>query len=331
MSIIMRIIEHSHCWLLALAIAVLAHFTLGSAHAGLLYHDSFDYPATPATQKLAGNTNAEYGKTWTLATLSNGVESPNNFNMMAGSLTADGFSEPAAGSNSVNVLRGTGGIGLNAIVRVDIPGEPITSGSVFFSMLIKASTWANLTYAQSTTAPNLVHTGVGNGTAASPAGFAYQLKTLRYTDPSITGNQPQQYHLGVIKNGASGEQGAPRAWDMSQTFGVNETVFVVGEYRFNSASTTDDEARLWINPTPRDTSGYNSPDVVSPVGMNDVNPPAIRSFYFAANTFTPGNFQVDELRIGNTFASVLNVPEPASISYLVLGLLCGGIRRRAGR
>ena len=192
---------------------------ISPASAALLYYDGFEYPSTPSPQQLIGKTNVEYSKIWSQPALPNN----NRQTIMGGNLTYEGFPDPAPGSNSV--LNPRGSVTQNGLARVDIPGAPYTSGSLYFSMLLKATTWANLNYALSTNEANKgggwlggFHYGQGTENATTVPPFAYQLKTLRFADPSLDplANQPQRYHLGVVKSAASGVNG-PRSWDLTGT------------------------------------------------------------------------------------------------------------------
>ena len=96
----------------------------------------------------------------------------------------------------------------------------------------------------------------------------------------------------------------------TNVYGVGQTIFVVGAYTFNSGSTTDDVANLWINPD-RSTFGSATTPVptLTTTSGGDISSGTIASFVFfrrgsGNSTLEPATMTADELRIGTNWASV---------------------------
>jgi hypothetical protein len=92
-------------------------------------------------------------------------------------------------------------------------------------------------------------------------------------------------------------------------FNLNETIFLVGSYAFNSTSSTDDVSQLWINPDPSDFGSSVPPGgALFAAAGPDINANQIASFVFLqaglGSTNEPATIIADELRIGTTWASV---------------------------
>ncbi len=149
-----------------------------------------------------------------------------------------------------------------------------------------------------------------------------------------TGNQPGTPSIigaGVLTHAAGNgfEVGLKKAssgsvYDSSQSFTTNDTIFVVGSYTINTATTNDDVANLWINPAPSafSTDSPPAPTLISNSG-NDISANQIASFVFFRRGNTTLNLQpaamlADELRIGPSWASVTpNVPPAVPPTLLV--------------
>jgi hypothetical protein len=106
------------------------------------------------------------------------------------------------------------------------------------------------------------------------------------------------FNVGLAKAGGT------LSWDTSVDQ-ANDTLFVVGEYTFNSATTNDDVVYLWINPPSANfgTADLPPPTLTTSVG-NDISAGSIRSFMLRDAVSTQPVAIVDELRIGTSWASV---------------------------
>jgi hypothetical protein len=150
--------------------------------------------------------------------------------------------------------------------------------------------------------------GVGAGMTGANV-YAGQLRARREVD--VNGVQSGKYQLGFMKNNLSGNVAT---WDITQSFAVDDLLLIVGEYQFNADgdenTVTDDAVRLWINPIPGEAAPVENVfsntgfDVSTSGGASQSNAAA---FYIQTRTSSPpqvGAFELDELRIGTTYASV---------------------------
>ena len=121
------------------------------------------------------------------------------------------------------------------------------------------------------------------------------------------------FNLGVGKNTTTASD-----WVWSTNlFLLNETVFLVGSYTFNTGSAYDDVAMLWLNPNAQDFAPNSAPPpTLSATAGADIGANQIASFVLLQqglnSTNQPGAMTVDELRIGSSWASVTPsaIPEP---------------------
>jgi len=87
-------------------------------------------------------------------------------------------------------------------------------------------------------------------------------------------------------------------------FTTNDTIFLVGSYKFNSGSTNDDVSQLWINPAPWSFGAALPPPAIltNSVGT-DLS--QIASFVlFNRNSAEPAGIIADDVRFGSSWASV---------------------------
>jgi len=100
------------------------------------------------------------------------------------------------------------------------------------------------------------------------------------------------------------------------TYNLNETLFIVGSYEFVSG-TGNDISRIWINPSSTDFSALSAPTAtITATGGTDLT--GVRGFLLRGANGSPSG-QMDELRIGTSWADVTPVPEPSSSMLMVLG------------
>jgi len=104
-----------------------------------------------------------------------------------------------------------------------------------------------------------------------------------------------------------------------RVYTTNDTLFLVGCYSFNPGSTTNDVSELWVNP-PVATFGVATPPpaTLTSTVSNDLS--QIASFVlFNRNAAEPAQIIADEIRIGQSWASVTQpaaVISPPSINTL---------------
>src|SRR5439155_26571886 len=166
------------------------------------------------------------------------------------------------------------------------------SGTLFYSFLIKVQDLTGL----STTGSHLA--GFNNS-----IGPQTQIPTAIGTRLLLRRTGTGGFNLGLSK---ASTNTLDWTWSPAE-FQTNQTVFVVGSYTINSANTSDDVAKLWINPDPNDFGSTNpvSTPLIATSG-SDIPANQIASFVFFQRTggVQPALTIADELRIGRTFADV---------------------------
>ncbi len=240
-----------------------------------LAFDAFNYPVGT---NLIGQTSPD-GHSWTAAGSGAGV------NMIAaGNLNWPGLS-PSAG-NCVQY-----GVSSGPSARFNFGA--VTAGTVYYSFLLKVTDLGAL------------GTGGGffaafNNATGTQAGTPTTIAAGAQTRLSGSG-----YNVGLKKAGSGS------VFDTT-TFNVGDTVFLVGAYTFNTGSTTDDVAAMWINPPSANFGKLNAPTPsLTSTGTADLSasPLQIASFVLfrrgdGSATLQPAAMLTDELRIGTSWASV---------------------------
>jgi hypothetical protein len=274
------------------------------AEAALLY-DPFDYTVGADLTNQTPNGGATLWQV--MGTGGSGGTDP--ITIASGSLSVAGLA-PSNG-NSITY----GGLGLTNRIPL---GQTFTSGTLYYSFAFKV---------------------LDLGTLDTLGGF---LAGFNNATGNVS-NQPTQIGGRVVTrlNGAGFQVGVDKSSGMPasfvvdpRVFNVGDTIFVVGSYTFNSGSSTDDEARLWINPDPSTFGLPIAPGTfLSSTAGTDVGGATtqqIQSFLFRQGNASavPGALVADELRVDMTWAGV-TVPEPSSI--LCLALAGGGLIARRRR
>ncbi|MGZ4960949.1 MAG: hypothetical protein ACXWC8_00200 [Limisphaerales bacterium] len=238
-------------------------------------YEPFDYSAGV---NLIGNTNAN-GLVWTAAGPAGAQVTVTSGNLNVFNLS------PSTG-NSVQINAATG-----PCARLGTEFT-ITSGTFMYSFAFRVANLAGL----STTGGYLAGFNNSRGTQSGTPGVAGCQLLLRSVDAN-------NFNIGLSKASTTA---ADQVWS-SQTFTTNDTIFVVGSYAFNSGNTSDDIAKLWINPGPDDFGSTNpiSTPLVASTGT-DISANQIASFVFFQRTggVQPTLTLTDELRLGRTFADV---------------------------
>jgi hypothetical protein len=200
----------------------------------------------------------------------------------AGSLSTDGL----ASSIGNRVTWGSASMSL----RLPL-GTNMTSGVIYFSCLMRVDTLGTAM--------------TGSGTLA---GFASGTTTLFGTKVNIQTNSGGGFQLGTSKYTGT----TFGAW-ATNIFHDGDTIFIVGRYTFNGATSTDDTCDLWLNP-PSTSFGGSVPPTPSVAGVgaggNDITP--IDRFFLrgGGSTTTPVKTTADEVRLGLAWADVTTPLKP---------------------
>ncbi len=257
---------------------------------------AFD-PFTPATTTyspgapLIAQTNA-VGQGWTQA----GPTNANQPVVQSGSLIFGGLA--ASSGNSVRF----GGNGISARFNL---GTNSASGTWYYSFVTRI---ADIT--------GLSSGGVFWAAFNNSAGFQNTTPTIvgtRVLTRSATGG----FNIGLDKSSGS----AASFVFATNTFTTNDTIFIVGSYTFNSATTSDDLSQLWVNP-PASTFGLAAapPATLTNSSGNDIS--QIASFVlFNRNAAEPAVIIADDVRVGTSWASVTPPAESSSVPALSISVL----------
>jgi hypothetical protein len=236
---------------------------------------------------LAGQTNAG-GQYWTQA-----GPSGNQPIIQAGSLAVGGLNGPSG--NSVKF----GGNGMSARFNL---GTATTNGTLFYSFVVRLADISTL-----------------NSSGVFWAGFNNSSGTQATTPNTVgtrlvTRSASGGFNLGLDKS--SGQVGS-FAFSL-QVFTTNDVIFLVASYTFNAATTNDDIAQLWINPSASTFGSANppTPTLTSTAG-NDLG--QLASFVlFNRSGAEPAVIFADELRVGASWASVTPAAEGGATPELSL-------------
>ena len=259
-------------------------FTAIAASAYPLY-EPFNYDPSVNTN-LIGQTNPD-GQTWVQA--GPALALTNQPFISLGSLSYPGLAPSIGNSASANGLTGTtASPGLAA--RFPVP--TVTSGTLYFSFLCKLTDltglstsgvfWAafNNSSGSQLTVPTVVTTRVVTKTNAAVAGG---------------------FFIGLDKSSAT-----PSGFVFATNQCVlNQTIFIVGSYTFNSSGTADDVSQLWVDPD-ASTFGAATAPTNAIVNSNGGDIAQIASFclFLDRNNGQPRGITMDELIISTNWADV---------------------------
>ncbi len=252
---------------------------------------------------------------WTASTVT-GTEPQ----VVSGSLSYPDYTGALAPTgNSLNIISNPAANSTLKPERVDLQSAGLPNAStLFYSMLVQVT---DITSLAST---GVFVAGFNNSPGSNTANVTQagaRLSFIRDTNTSTT------FHFG-IRNDITSSGTSPNNFETTQR-NVGETYLVVAEYEYNTGSSTDDVAHLWVDPASASLGGASAPsgDITSTGG--DISQLQLQSFFFRPIATGPRSTTFDELRVGTTWASVTSVPEPASIGLLGLGTFAAiGSRRK---
>ena len=294
------------------------------SHAALEFYESFNYPTAGVQLSSAGSPS------WGLYT-GGGVDPK----IAAGSLSYPGL-VTSAGDNSLT-YDGLGGTATGLASRNLSQTYNIGNVStLYYSLTFKVTAISATDWGGSAANYNAGSFMAGfsqklsNGTALTQPDVGAPL-LIRTGNPANTGgtaNGFQQYQLGTGITASTTTSPTSRVFDGANNYNIGDTLFLVLSYTFG-AGTADDVAKLYVNPTPGSLEGANTP-VVSATAFTDIANNQIQSFFLRNNSVEPQSTVIDDLRVGTTWSDVTPapVPEPSSISILILGLTGALIRRK---
>jgi hypothetical protein len=332
-----------------------------AAHATLRLYDPFEYPATPASP-ATGDRGLD-GTVGTIVTAGGYPTGPldpgttqwfptnaqtTNYFVGAGGgvgSASGSLSYPGLPASIGNSASHTGGIGHSP--RRGFYGAPDFDASGNATGLISSTSDGSLFYSF------LLRLDALPGTTPDPTsgGIGAMVTYLNLTQGYGTGNpsaNPASVWVrndgaGGFKVGVSKGQFTPPNAEQygAASYAVGSTLLVVAEYDFvanvnPNVREGNDVCRLWVNPT---SLGGVSPLVADAVatGANsglDIGlgppPPPIQSVGIRRQHANLPALTIDELRVGDTYADVTPVPEPA-IGIAALGICAAGVGRRRGR
>ena len=111
---------------------------------------------------------------------------------------------------------------------------------------------------------------------------------------------------------------APTSNYAAPTYNLNDTIFIVGSYEF-VGGTLNDVSKLWINPSSTNFGALSAPTAtITATAGAAADLTGVNGFLLRGASGSPSG-QMDELKIGTTWADVTPVPEPSSGALLVLG------------
>ena len=237
---------------------------------------------------LTGQTNAQ-GFPWYVAGTSATGPQPL---ICAGSLSVPGLA--VASGNSV-IYGNTSPAG--AAPRMNL-GATYSAGTLYYSCAFLISNLANL-------GTGLTLLAGFNNSAGQQSG-----QPTVYGAWLVVRRSGSGYNIGLNK--ADG-LAADTSWDTAVHL-PGDTLFIVGSYTLNTGTTDDDTSALWINPPYASFGTATAPaPTLTAFAGNDISAGVIRSFLLRDAVSTEPVVVIDELRLGDSWASVTPpAPVPAS-------------------
>jgi hypothetical protein len=269
-------------------------------------YEGFQYNTGP----LLGQTNPSTGNNWLRAGASAG---PTAINVVSNSLNGPaGY--PASAGNSIAMT----GVGDNSgsTERLALPST-INSGTVYYSFLLRTDSLSGSNNTIGGFFITMNNTGNSSQTTNPSVAPARVQGRIDPTDGT-------RYDLGIFNVAATA---GASSWSSGLT--VDSTVhLIVCGYTFNTGSTTDDVASMWIDPDPSTFGAATPPAPTVTATGGDVASPGISSILLRQSPAPM--MTLDELRLDTSWAGVTTVPEPATASLILAGTV-GLLARRRSR
>lgn len=286
--------------------------------AELSFYDPFDYAGDGSS--LSGQTNLSYSPNQTWVRGGSGANDPKT---TAGNLSYPGIA--ASTGNSILLNNTASG---STLSRVDMqphvgPADGDPAVNVYYSMILRVTDMTGLS--NTTTGSFLAGMQYYYPEAANPASDGMGVNSASGAGVlTIHAASGGGYNLGIAYRDAPAASN--RIFDTT-AYTTDDTLFVVVKYVIGSGN-KDDAAYLYINPSSSTFGGtepgsatvasvsadipggydyfFNNTSGVRLVDNagNGVPVNSLRSLFLRNNSVEPQNIQVDELRVGTTWADV---------------------------
>ena len=221
----------------------------------------------------------------------------NGAQVVTGSMTFPGLQSPSVTSNKA-ALPSTA-----ATVAKSFSSLAISNGSVYLSFILKQTTLSASTTGG--TVAGLDDDGAvttSNGKVAAALG-------IHLKQTNTTG-----YLVGIRKGqGTSGAGGGADVFYTGASFTTNDVLFIVAKYTFGP-SAGDDTVTLWVNPPTNSFAGIEPvASVAATTTTNTLDAAELQYAFVRCNSSaTSGANEIDDLRVGTSWADVTPTDGPAA-------------------